>query len=293
MTGDGPLVTRIFAVDLRSGRRLGGMPRLYGDRVSDAESALLIEKLRLRGSSGSLIAANTVGKGPSRDATAETSNQAREAILLELQEWVDLDKTAPDLAVLRDHLSAPQQGKRIIWRAGGDDGRHLAPPRRWLPLRRRALRGDRAPTLRRGIATARAARGGPAAALRHRPRSCRARCSSDRARTSSASTSRRTATGRRSARPVARPCGRSIRSRRHPRACGSAPSTTTPVCGRPTGRSPPTPPPGSRSRTTAADGKPTKSRSRTTSRSFSFRAGRVCSFPLAGTPVSNNQFIKT
>ena len=49
-----------------------------------------------------------------RDATAETSNQAREAILLELQEWVDLDKVAPDLAVLRDHLSAPQQGKRII-----------------------------------------------------------------------------------------------------------------------------------------------------------------------------------
>ena len=90
------------------------MPRLYGDSVSDAESALLIEKLRLRGSSGALIAANTVGKGPGRDATAETSNQAREAILLELREWADLDSTAPDLAVLRDHLSAPQQGKRII-----------------------------------------------------------------------------------------------------------------------------------------------------------------------------------
>ena len=75
---------------------------------------MLVERLRARGSSGSLIAANTVGKGPSRDATAETSNQAREAILLELREWVDLDGTAPDLAVLRDHLSAPQQGKRII-----------------------------------------------------------------------------------------------------------------------------------------------------------------------------------
>ena len=93
---------------------LNVMPRLYGDRISDAESALLIEKLRTRGSPGSLIAANTVGKGPSRDATAETSNQAREAILFELREWADLDKMAPDLAVLRDHLSAPQQGKRII-----------------------------------------------------------------------------------------------------------------------------------------------------------------------------------
>jgi hypothetical protein len=93
---------------------LGVMPRIYGDRISDAESAQLIAKLRTRGSSGSIIAAETVGKGPSRNATAATSNQAREAILFELRQWADLDGTAPDLAVLRDHLSAPQQGLRII-----------------------------------------------------------------------------------------------------------------------------------------------------------------------------------
>ena len=95
------------------------MPRLYGDRVSDAESALLIEKLRVRGSSGSLIAANTVGKGPSRDATAETSNQAREAILLELREWADLDKTAPIwpssaiTSPLRSRASASSDGRTV------------------------------------------------------------------------------------------------------------------------------------------------------------------------------------
>ena len=43
----------------------------------------------------------------------------------------------------------------------------------------------------------------------------------------------------------------------------------------------------------AADGKPTKVAVTDDQQSFSFRAGRVCSFPLAGTPVTNNQFIKT
>ena len=52
--------------------------------MSDAESAQLIDKLRSRGTSAALVAANTVSRGPSRDATAATSTQAREAILFEL-----------------------------------------------------------------------------------------------------------------------------------------------------------------------------------------------------------------
>lgn len=43
----------------------------------------------------------------------------------------------------------------------------------------------------------------------------------------------------------------------------------------------------------AADGKPTKVAVTDEQQTFSFRPGRVCSFPLAGTPVENNQFIKT
>jgi hypothetical protein len=42
----------------------------------------------------------------------------------------------------------------------------------------------------------------------------------------------------------------------------------------------------------AADGKPTKVAVTDDQQSFGFRAGRVCSFALAGTPVMNNQFIK-
>ncbi len=93
---------------------LGSMPRLYGDRISDAESAELVAKLRARGTSQATIAANTVGKGPSRDTTVATSLQARDAILLELRDWEDLDEKAPSLAGLRDRLSTPQQDRRII-----------------------------------------------------------------------------------------------------------------------------------------------------------------------------------
>lgn len=90
------------------------MPRLYGDRITDAESAELIAKLRARGTPDALVAADTVGRGPRRDATQATSVQARDAILLELQDWKDLDASSPSLAGLRDRLSAPQQGRRII-----------------------------------------------------------------------------------------------------------------------------------------------------------------------------------
>lgn len=90
------------------------VPLIYGDRVSDAESAQLIDKLRSRGTSAALVAANTVSRGPSRDATAATSTQAREAILFELKAWAGLDDSAPNLAALRDRLSAPPRGLRII-----------------------------------------------------------------------------------------------------------------------------------------------------------------------------------
>jgi len=93
---------------------LNEMPRLYGDRVTDAESAELVAKLLARRTPDALVAANTVAKGPSRDATAATSLQARDAILLELLEWSDLDVSSPCLAALRDRLASPQRGLRII-----------------------------------------------------------------------------------------------------------------------------------------------------------------------------------
>jgi hypothetical protein len=93
---------------------LNSMPRLYGDRITDVESTELIAKLRARGTSEATIAADTVGRGPSRDTTVATSLQARHAILLELRDWEDLDEKSPGLAGLRDRLSAPQQGSRII-----------------------------------------------------------------------------------------------------------------------------------------------------------------------------------
>jgi hypothetical protein len=93
---------------------LGVMPRLYGERVTDAENAELIARLRARGTSNAIVAADTVGSGPSRNTTSATSVQARDAILLELCEWKHLDEEAPNLAGLRDRLTRPQQGRRII-----------------------------------------------------------------------------------------------------------------------------------------------------------------------------------
>ena len=90
------------------------MPRLYGDRISDAESAELIAKLKARGTAEAIGAANTVGKSPGRDTTVASSLEARDAILLELRAWKGLDEEAPGLAGLRDRLSGPQQGRRII-----------------------------------------------------------------------------------------------------------------------------------------------------------------------------------
>jgi hypothetical protein len=90
------------------------MPRLYGDRITDAESVELIARLRARGTKEAIAAANTVGKGPSRDATVATSLVARDAIALELREWDCLEETSPTLARLRDRLSTPRHDSRII-----------------------------------------------------------------------------------------------------------------------------------------------------------------------------------
>jgi hypothetical protein len=60
------------------------------------------------------MAAQTLGTGQGRDSTAATGLEVRDAILLELVEWDDLDSIASGLARLRDRLSGPQQGRRII-----------------------------------------------------------------------------------------------------------------------------------------------------------------------------------
>jgi hypothetical protein len=90
------------------------VPYLYGDRITDANGAELLERLRARGSSGATLAAGTIGKGARRDATAASGLKTREAILLELVEWDNLAGSAPGLARLRARLSGPQQGRRII-----------------------------------------------------------------------------------------------------------------------------------------------------------------------------------
>lgn len=92
---------------------LGSMPYLYGDRVSDAEGAELIARLRARGTTEAIAAARTFRAGPLRGATAANSLQARDTLLIELRDWEDLDEEAPRLAGLHDRLSSPQ-GRRII-----------------------------------------------------------------------------------------------------------------------------------------------------------------------------------
>ena len=90
------------------------MPWLYGDRITDADAAELLARLRARDTSQATLAAATIASGQGREATAATGLEVREAILLELVDWDDLDDTAPGLARLRDRLSGPQQGRRII-----------------------------------------------------------------------------------------------------------------------------------------------------------------------------------
>jgi hypothetical protein len=84
------------------------MAWLYGKQIREAEEAELLRRLRERGTIEAVYAADTVkASGAHRNATSETSVQARSAILLELQEWTGLERTAPGLAALRDHLATP------------------------------------------------------------------------------------------------------------------------------------------------------------------------------------------
>jgi len=90
------------------------MPYLYGDRITETESAELLTRLRARGTAEATMAADMVRPGARRDATHGTSAQTQAAILVELRDWDELDENAPGLAVLRDRLSGPQRGLRII-----------------------------------------------------------------------------------------------------------------------------------------------------------------------------------
>jgi hypothetical protein len=87
------------------------MPYLYGDRITEVESADLLARLRARGSAEATMAAETIRPGVRRDATHGTSEQVQAAILVELLDW---DNLTPGLAVVRDRLSGPQRGLRII-----------------------------------------------------------------------------------------------------------------------------------------------------------------------------------
>ena len=90
------------------------MPYLYGDRVSDVEHADLLARLRARGTREAMMAVETFQRVARQRASHGTSEQVQAAILVELRDWDDLDKTAPGLAAVRDRLSGQQRGLRII-----------------------------------------------------------------------------------------------------------------------------------------------------------------------------------
>jgi hypothetical protein len=87
------------------------MPSLYGDRITEMESADLLTRLQARGTPAATMAVETIRPGARRDATHGTSEQVRAAILVELLDWDDLPA---GLAAVRDRLSGPQRGLRII-----------------------------------------------------------------------------------------------------------------------------------------------------------------------------------
>ena len=89
------------------------VPSLYGDRITEAEAEALLVRLRARGSPEAAVAAQTIRSGRPRDATVASALEARDAILLELVEWVDLADSAPGLVGLRDRLAVPM-GRRTI-----------------------------------------------------------------------------------------------------------------------------------------------------------------------------------
>jgi len=80
------------------------MAWLYGNPVRDVEFADLLMRLRSRGQIESVFAAEAMKRPADRYATADTAREARKAILYELKEWPELDRVAPSLAAVRDHL---------------------------------------------------------------------------------------------------------------------------------------------------------------------------------------------
>ena len=80
------------------------MAYLYGDRVNDVCLAVLVKRLETRGTSGAATAVAVCGRGLGTHGTPEESRSAREAILLELVEWRELESDAPELATVRDRL---------------------------------------------------------------------------------------------------------------------------------------------------------------------------------------------
>ena len=86
----------------------GGVAKLallYGYTVQEEELAKLLRRLRARGTPSATDAATTIRRGKAV-REAETATETREAILVELREWNDIDYDAPLLAALRDRLSA-------------------------------------------------------------------------------------------------------------------------------------------------------------------------------------------
>jgi hypothetical protein len=89
------------------------VPYLYGDRITDAVGQELLVRLRARGTPEATMAALMITRGHPHNATSATGLETRQAILLELVEWDDLDGTAPGLVRLRDRLAGQEQGRRI------------------------------------------------------------------------------------------------------------------------------------------------------------------------------------
>ncbi len=90
------------------------MPWIYGIKVSEADYAELLRRLRDRGTAKPAFAANTVEQVAKRDATIETALDDREAILTELRDWQGLDEASPELAAVRDWLARPPGRARAV-----------------------------------------------------------------------------------------------------------------------------------------------------------------------------------
>jgi hypothetical protein len=90
------------------------MARLYGHPVSDESLNELLRRLRLRSTEAATLAVGSFSGGASRNATVETAAEIRDAILLELHEWDELDSEAPELVRVRDRLDAPKGNARAM-----------------------------------------------------------------------------------------------------------------------------------------------------------------------------------